>query len=181
MLSIINFIFYSFIIVVLNISNKYIVKYKKIIYEKNKNINNKRKQLILHGVTSLYENKLLTISNDSFINWCKDYLLSIGYTNVEIIDNDVISIYCYKNYKKYFVLCFKTDCDDSQANKVFDYYFILLGKMLSMNINNGIIISIDGINQEFKDYLSSFSNKINIEFHDKDVIIDNCLKHKISV
>lgn len=179
---IINFIFYSFIIAILNISNKVIKKYKIILHAKIENINLKRRQLLLHGVTSLYENKLLSMGTDDFANWCKNYLISIGYRNVEIIENDIVTICCYKNYKKFFVLCFKKNTSKNDENEIFDYYYILLGEMLSRNITNGIILSIDGITKNFTDYLTNFPyNDINIDLQDKNTIIDNCLKFKINI
>lgn len=178
---VINFIFYSFIIITLNISNKLIIRYKKVLHTKIENINLKRRQLLLHGVTSLYENKLLSMESCDFANWCKNYLISIGYRNVEIIEDDIVKIYCYKNYKKFFVLSFKADTSQNDKNEVFNYYYILLGEMLSQNITNGIILSIDGITKDFIDYLASQYNNIDIDFQDKNIIIDNCLKFKINV
>lgn len=181
MLTIINFIFYVFIIAILNITNKLIEKYKKVLFEKIERINYMRKQLLLHGVTSLYENKLLTMTNSVFIDWCKDYLISIGYSSVETANSDIISIYCYKNNKRYFVLCFKKNPEDNSENNIFHYYFMLLGEMLSKDITNGIIISMDEISKDFINYLDTYNKEIKIEIHDKNKVIDNCLKYKINI
>lgn len=175
---ILKILFYIILIIFISYLNKYLTTLSKKLSISIEELELKRKSLLVNGISSLYENKLISMDYDVLINWCESYLSSLGYEDIYIESEN---IFCSKDNKKYFVKCIHKEdpSNDSEFENILLYQ--LIGEMTSKKFSSGIIISTASLSNDWNNTLIKLKKILNLDYHDKEIILDNCLKYKIRI
>lgn len=172
-------IIYILLILFISYINKYLTNLNKTLSSEIENLEIKRKNILINGVASLYENKLISKDSSGLILWCESYLKTLGYENIYYEKDGSENILCCKNNIKYFVKCVHKEESSTESKTDNILLYQLVGEMINKKITYGIILSPGSFTDEWKNIFMKFKETFNLSYHDKEVILDNCLKYKI--